>query len=97
MIHFPRLHIAQSTVNRILNVANGMQRDQARQVPPAIPPAVPDATAQGAALDQALQTPPAVTAPPEGAEGDMAAAALTGDSPMNAAIEQGTENAGNII
>lgn len=59
MIHFPKLHIATSVVNRILNIADGIP-DQA---PPVLPgpagPNVPDPRLQSYQLDQALaQAPP---------------------------------------
>jgi len=60
-IRFPRLHIAESVVNRILNAADELEtRAEARQAAPfAHVPPVPDPSMQGAALDAALATPPA--------------------------------------
>lgn len=58
MIKFPKMHIAESVVNRILNVADGIpaQASQAVQNPP--PPIVPETAQQGAMLDAQLATPP---------------------------------------
>ena len=61
MIRFPRMHIAESTANRILNLVDEM-RGSGVMEPPAIPtppPELPAAPAmQGAQLDNALATPP---------------------------------------
>ena len=53
MIKFPKLHIATSVTNRILNVAAGLpdQGSQALQTPT---PQLPDTTMQGLALDQKI-------------------------------------------
>ncbi len=50
-IKFPKMHVAESVVNRILNIADGIpdQGSQAATVAPQ--PAVPDSTGQGIALD----------------------------------------------
>lgn len=67
-IRFPRMHIAESVANRLLNLADDMRTGGF--IPPAEPtppPEVPGATAlEGAKLDQALGTPPAedLQAPP---------------------------------
>lgn len=94
MIRFPKMHIAQSVVNRILNVANDIDSTKQR-TPPSLP-ALPDVGTQGTKLDQALETPPAATSPPDGAEPAMLDAAIAGDSPMDAAVSQGIANDGNI-
>ncbi|MEX2125463.1 MAG: hypothetical protein WD795_16335 [Woeseia sp.] len=61
MIKFRTMSVAQSTVNRILNVADEIERSRPQPQPAAaaapIAPAVPDPSAEGDALDQALQTP----------------------------------------
>lgn len=54
MIKFPRVHIAKSVVNRILNMADGMPNNAA---PKPMAPRVPDTMAQGANLDAALSSP----------------------------------------
>ena len=81
MIRFPKMHIAQSVVNRILNVAEDI--DHQRTSEPLPPPMVsPEAVAlKGAALDTQLFTPPQGPMPPieqtpEVATGKPALAAL---------------------
>jgi hypothetical protein len=56
MIKFPKMHIAASTVNRILNVADGLKA-RPRALTATVAPSVPDPALQGAQLDQALQQP----------------------------------------
>lgn len=58
-IRFPRMHVAESVVNRILNTAESLQRSQIGfSVPPRTPePAVPDTVKQGVELDAALAQP----------------------------------------
>lgn len=90
MIKFPKVHIAQSVVNRILNVADDL--DTERSAPTIDVPTVPDPAMAGARLDQALSAPPPAIPPPDGAEGDMAAAAITGSSPMDAAVLKGIDD-----
>jgi len=54
-IKFPKMHIATSVVNRILNVADGLP-DRPSELPTA--PDLPNIGAQGLMLDNALATPP---------------------------------------
>lgn len=82
-IRFPRINIATSTVNRILNVADGIPSPVPSVV---VPPALPDVALQGAQLDAQLQTPSATTELPAGTDGAVVGAALTGDSLTDAAI-----------
>jgi len=82
-IRFPKMHIATSVSNRILNIADGL--------PSAVPeispvPVLPDVTTQGQVLDAKLITPPEQTELPAGADGDVVAAALSGESLTDAAI-----------
>lgn len=68
MIRFPKMHIAESVANRIMNLADDM-RSGGFMPPgePTPPPEVPASTAlEGATLDQALATPPPadMAAPP---------------------------------
>ena len=65
MIKFPKVHIAESVTNRILNIAEDLD---ASQRPPEIrtPPPLPDTISQSFALDQALATPPGEQLPPIG-------------------------------
>lgn len=65
-IRFPKQHIAASVVNRLLNVADGLEMDALAQpgsVRHSTPLAPTDTAGQGAALDQALATPPGATVP----------------------------------
>lgn len=60
-MRFPKLHIASSVVNRILDLADQEMLTARESEAPAIPT---DATQQGEALDQVLSQPvPAVPAP----------------------------------
>ncbi len=55
-IKFPKVHIATSVTNRILNIADGLP-DSASQAISAPEPRVPDTSLQSAELDSALATP----------------------------------------
>lgn len=61
MIKFPKLHIAQSVTNRILNVANDIETRSAAMTPPtpSTAPPVPDPGPIGAAVETALAEPTA--------------------------------------
>lgn len=68
MIKFPRVHIAASVANRILNVRDELERGSkssagvaAADVPP---PVVPDPTAAGEVLDARVNEPPPADVPP---------------------------------
>ena len=66
MIKFPKMHIATSVVNRIMNVADeieadGIQSGQLMRV--SAPPVAADPQTMGAQLDVALQQPPGPTPP----------------------------------
>ena len=76
-IRFPKMNVAQSTVNRILNVAAGMP---APPVDPSVPPPLPDVRSESNALDAQLTTPPVPVELPAGADGAVVDAALTGES-----------------
>jgi len=54
-IRFPKMHLAASVSNRILNVADGLP---AVLSDPVESPVLPDVAAQGAVLDQQIATPP---------------------------------------
>jgi hypothetical protein len=81
-IRFPGMHIAESTANRIQNVAAGIPSHSA----PVVAPVLPDVGAEGEALDAQLKTPPAPTELPGGADGAIVGAALNGDSLSTAAV-----------
>lgn len=59
-IRFPKMHIAESVANRIMNLADDMRAGGF--IPPGEQSPVPDVPAmpalEGAKLDQALETPP---------------------------------------
>ncbi len=52
-IKFPKVHVATSVVNRILNVADGFP-DQGSKAVVTPPPEVPETGAQGLALDHQI-------------------------------------------
>lgn len=87
MIRFPRMHIAQSVVNRIINTANQVRPQQ--DLPPPHVPAVPDPGEQGEKIEDALSTSPGPMHSPAGAEAAMLEAALSGTSPASALAIQG--------
>ena len=73
-IRFPKMHVAASVSNRILNIADGL--------PPAIPemtapPVMPDIEAESDMLTQQLATPPGPDAElPPGTDGAIVNNAL---------------------
>ena len=84
MIKFPKLHIATSVVNRILNVADGVE---AKRLTMSEPPAAPDPQSlavRGAALDFALMKPTPGELPPIDAAPEVA----TGKPLLDTMIEQ---------
>ena len=83
-IRFPKMHIAQSTANRILNIAAGLP-----DVAPATarPPVLPDLGTQDQALTAQLETPPAPAELPPGADGAVVQASLLGDDLGAAALD----------
>ncbi len=68
MLRFPRLHIAESTVNRIMNAKRGID---ARSVSQQMIGIAANASQQGAALDNAIQSGPEPTDIPAGANVDI--------------------------
>jgi len=71
MIRFPKVNIASSVVNRILNINDEINRGQAQAQAASREnsPTVPDTSQTGPALEKALYSPPApVDAPPEVAD-----------------------------
>jgi len=80
---YPRLHVAESTVNRILNVAAQVPQP----VSVTVPPAMPDVALQGAELDAKMKAPPAPAAMPAEADGAVQSAALSGADPVQAAVD----------
>lgn len=88
MIKFPKMHIAQSVVNRILNTAEDIESN--RRVQSAfsmIAPNVPDPTLEGAALDMKMSGDvPPVSAPDDPTQSAMVGEAVTGGDTSNAVI-----------
>lgn len=90
MIRFPKLHIATSVTNRILNIADEI--DAAAPIPavpaPKEPPAVPDPGPSGAQLDAQLGAPPGDDLPgletDEPATDQLAAAVAAGEDLIRA-------------
>ncbi len=82
-IRFPSMHVAQSTANRIMNVADGIQGSAPE---PVQPPLLPDVERQGQALDAQLETPPVPVELPPGSDGAVVQAALAGDDLSQAAV-----------
>ena len=74
MIRFPRMHIAQSVVNRILNTVDDVQVTE--NAPPNIPQMANSVAQQGAAIDQATHAPVGDVAPIEGIDDAIALKAL---------------------
>lgn len=54
-MRFPQLHIAESVVNRLLNLADDLEQESDAAI--SAPPPVTDPTRQSLQLDQALQQP----------------------------------------
>jgi hypothetical protein len=73
MIPFPKLHIAESALNRIFNALEG---EISTINPPMEAPDVPDASAEGTAVETALATPPAPAEVSPGTEQAAGAGAL---------------------
>ena len=82
-IRFPRMHLAASVSNRILNIADGVPNGNPRFV---VPPVLPDVQAESEALTVALETPPEPTELPAGADGAVVGAALGGQDLATAAV-----------
>jgi len=83
-IRFPKMHIAASVSNRILNVADGLPAVLSE---PVESPVLPDVGAQGQNLDAQLLTPAVPTELPAGADGAVVGAALSGDDMSIAALD----------
>lgn len=82
-IRFPKIHIAESVANRILNIADGLPSSPSLPMAAPVPPDVP---AQSDALETQLQTPPMAAELPAGADGAVVGAALRGDNLADAAV-----------
>jgi len=86
MIPFPKLHIAESVLNRIHN----FELDQAPLGVPVPSPLAPDPTALGVQIEQETEQPvEPVAVPPENqqaADDEMLNASVTGSSPFDGAL-----------
>lgn len=86
MIRFPKLHIADSVLNRIQNTLEGegpLNNIQEAPIPP-------NPMMLGAAIDEETQTPPETAVPPpevsEDAFAGMQESSYTGGSPFDGAL-----------
>lgn len=80
MIPFPRLHIAESALNRIFNALE----DKQAPINFLDAPTVPDPAAEGVAIEQATATPPPVNAASPTTETDIANSSALGLTPFDA-------------
>lgn len=80
-VKFPKLHIATSVVNRILNVADGLPDPGSQATPGAPTPRVPDPSMQSVELDKRLSQ--GLTEPLPGLDqAPDPGATLQGDRPL---------------
>lgn len=86
-MRFPRVHIATSVVNRIMNM------DETLAVTPTTPPEMPNVSQQGQDIDKALSTPVAPLDAPEGVEMDVVNANMSGESAADAVKSAGIVDA----
>lgn len=86
-IPFPKMHIAQSVINRILNTIEGEESLSMTAMQPPIPP---DPAIEGVSLDDKLEQPPQpVAVPPEqqdAAQQGMVENSVMGGSPFDGAV-----------
>ena len=89
-IPFPKMHIAESAINRILNAVEGEKSLSLSSNEMLTPPTAPDPGLEGAQLDQHLNTPPApADVPPQDAQAADQSAVTTsalGGSPFDGAL-----------
>lgn len=87
-IPFPRMHIAESALNRVLNAVEESQTGLGLPMPS--PDMIPNPTAQGLEIDDKLSQPPVPADPPPGTEettnNAMLESSLTGGSPFDGAL-----------
>ena len=85
MIPFPRIHIAESVMNRIYNAMDDTQSMFPSINPP--PPMTPDPTALGAHIEQTTETPaPPVAMSDDPIEAGAAQESIFGGSPLAGAV-----------
>lgn len=87
MIPFPKLHIAESALNRLLNALDDNKGGLGIPLPP---PVIPDTTQLGLQLNEQLSQPPVpATVPPEDVEATnagMLESSIMGGSPFDGAL-----------
>lgn len=87
-IPFPKMHIAESALNRVLNAIEENQAGLGLPMP--TPDMVPNPTRQSLELDDKLSQPPLPAEPPPGTEqtvnNEMLASSMTGGSPFDGAL-----------
>jgi len=87
MIPFPKMHIAQSVINRVVNALNDKESPIGLSaVEMAQPPVVPNPAPEGVQIDQGTMTPaPPATAPPD-VNPDVVTSSALGESPLAGAL-----------
>jgi len=81
-VKFPRIHIAESVVNRILNTYDEIELSRQPVEPPTMPeapPTVPDPAVEGAVLQGELMQPSPPVSGPELEQADITSTVLAGD------------------
>ncbi len=84
MIPFPKIHIATSVVNRILNIADGIEQ----QAPPLPMPQIAEPSVQGAVIDAETAAGPPPNVPPLNESPD-AGALLSGRPALDTILNPG--------
>lgn len=90
-IPFPKMHIAASVMNRVLNAMEDKASPLGFSAPEmAAPPVVTDPAVEGAAIEEATAAPPLPVAVPPGAEAavdnGMLGESAMGGSPFDGAL-----------
>jgi hypothetical protein len=90
-IPFPKMHIAQSVLNRVMNAMDEQEQAIGLSAPEmATPPTVIDPAVEGDAIEVATSTPPAPVELPPGMEAvaneGMQAESAMGGSPFDGAL-----------
>lgn len=93
-INFPRMHVAESVINRILNAHDDIEASTAASAAPvASPPSVVDPSVEGAQIDARLaQSPMPVSPMPEqlggnGPEENVFEATVSGGTPLQGLLD----------
>lgn len=87
MIPFPKIHIAESVLNRI---QNALEDTGPLSLSNMTPPVIPDPTVEGQRIEMKAEETPEAAAPPPGTEMDtqnsMVESSVTGGSPFDGAL-----------